>query len=90
MDNLFLIRDVIDLSMSNDFNIGFLSIDQVGHDYLLNVLKAFGFGETFISWIKLLYRGASVMLKVGGGLSCSVPVKREIRHTVNPNNTTNL
>lgn len=85
MDNLFLIRDVMDLSMNDDFNIGFLSIDQekafdrVGHEYLLNVLKAFGFGETFISWIQLLYRGASVMLKVGGGLSCPIPVKRGIR-----------
>lgn len=84
MDNLFLIRDIIDFSMSNDFNIGFLLIllivikafEQVGHDYLLNVLKAFRFGETFISWIKLLYRGALVMLKVGGGLSCPVPLKR--------------
>ncbi len=84
MDNLFLVRDVIDLFMRNLFNIGLLSIDQekafycVGHNFLLNVLKAF-FGETLISWITLLYRGASVMLKVGGELSCPVPVKRGIR-----------
>jgi len=85
MDNLFLIRDVMDLSMNDDFNIGFLSIDQekafdrVGHEYLLNVLKVFGFGENFISWIQLLYRGASVILKVGGGLSCPIPARRGIR-----------
>ncbi len=28
MDNLFLVRDVIDLSMRNELNIGVLSIDQ--------------------------------------------------------------
>lgn len=84
MVHLFLVRDVIDLSMRNDLNIAILSIDQekafdcVAHNYLLNVLKAFGFGDTFISWIKLLYRGASVMLKLGGGLSYPVPVKRVV------------
>lgn len=85
MDNLFLMRDVIEMSFRNNLDVGFLSIDQekafdrVGHEYLFNVLKAFGFGESIISWIKLLYEGASVMLKMGGGLSCPVPVERGIR-----------
>lgn len=49
------------------------------HLYLFETLKAFGFGENFISWIKLLYTGASALLKVGGGLSCPVLVHRGIR-----------
>ncbi len=63
----------------------FLSIDQekafdrVGHEYLFTVLKFFGFGEKIISWIKILYKDASLMLKIGGGLSCPIPVKRGIR-----------
>lgn len=28
MDNLFLMRDIIDVSVGHDFNLGFLSIDQ--------------------------------------------------------------
>lgn len=42
-------------------------------------LKAFGFGDPFISWIKLLYAGVSTKLKVGGGLSKPVSVCRGIR-----------
>lgn len=85
MDNLFVLRDIIDLSLVKKMDVGFLSVDQrkafdfVSHDYLFNVLKAFGFGDFFISAIKLLYAGASVLLKVGGGLSCPVPVERGIR-----------
>lgn len=63
MDNLFLIRDLIDLSKFQDLDFGLFSIDQekafdrVDHNYLLKTLEAFGFGETFISCIKLLYSG---------------------------------
>ncbi len=85
MDNLFLLRDAVDLSFKENINMGFLSIDQekafarVDHGYLFSALSSFGFGERFISWVKLLYRDVSVLVKVGGGLSASVPVKIGIR-----------
>lgn len=85
MDNLFLIRDIIDLSKLQELNVGLFSIDQekafdrVDHVYLFKTLEAFGFGEKFISWIKLLYSRATVLLKVGGGLSRPVPAQRGIR-----------
>lgn len=85
MDNLFLVRDIMNLANAGNEGVGFLSVDQekafdeVDHLYLFKTLKAFGFGENFISWIKLLYTGASALLKVGGGLSCPVLVHRGIR-----------
>ncbi len=85
MDNHFLVRDVMDLANASNEDVGFLSIDhekafdKVDHLYLFETLNAFGFGEIFISWIKLLYTGASVLLKVGGGLSYPVLVHRGIR-----------
>lgn len=85
MDNLFLIRDVMDISTDNNWDIGFLSIDQekaferVVQAYLFKVLEAFGFVKKMISWIKLLYKKTSVMIKIGGGLSSPVFVKRGIR-----------
>lgn len=85
MDNLFLVRDIMNLANAGNEDVGFLSVDQekafdkVDHLYLFKTLKAFGLGENFISWIKLLYTGASALLKVGGGLSCPVLVHRGIR-----------
>ena len=85
MDNIFLTRDIVDLSGHLDVDIGLLSIDQekafdrVGHAYLFGVLGGLGLGQGFISWVRLLYSGASVVLRVGGGLSRPVPVGRGIR-----------
>ncbi len=48
MDNLFLLRDVIDLAHMDNINLGIFSIDQekafdrVDHFYLFSALKAFG------------------------------------------------
>ena len=85
MDNLFLIRDIIDLSKLQELDVELFSInqekafDRVDHSYLFKTLKVFGFGKKFISYIKLLYAGATVLLKVGRGLSRPVPVQRGIR-----------
>ncbi len=53
MDNLFLVRDVMDLANASNEEVGFLSIDQekvfdkIDHIYLFETHKAFGFGDTF-------------------------------------------
>ena len=85
MDNLFLLRDVLELCKLYKLDTGIVSIDQqkafdmVDHGYLFAALKAFGFGDVFISWVGLLYRGAECLVKVGGGLSRPIPVQRGIR-----------
>lgn len=43
------------------------------------MLKIYGFGDVFISYITLLYSNVHVMVKVGGGLSAPIPVTRGIR-----------
>ncbi|KAG7472947.1 hypothetical protein JOB18_022766 [Solea senegalensis] len=42
-------------------------------------LEAFGVGGSFLSWVQLLYSEACCVLKVGGGLSRPIPVRRGIR-----------
>lgn len=85
MDNLFLLRDVIDFNQFNNVDLGVLSLDQekasdrVNHKYLFEVLKNFGFGKNFISYIQLLYSEVFVIVKAGGGLSAPIPVLKGIR-----------
>ena len=49
------------------------------YEYIFGTLRAFGFGDGFLSWVELLYTGASCMIKAGGGLSVPVLVSRGIR-----------
>lgn len=85
LDNLFLIRDIFSVCKLYKVNTGTISIDQekaydhVDHPFLFSTLQAFGVGERFLYWIKLLYSEASCVIKAGGGLSCPVPVRRGIR-----------
>ena len=84
-DNLFLMRDIFDLCTTDNINIGIISIDQekafdrVDRSFLFATLQAFGVGEHFLSWVKLLYNDTCCVVKVGGGLSRQVPVLRGIR-----------
>lgn len=70
VDNLHLVRDVYDYAFDNKIEMGFLSLDQekafdrVDHVFLFDALKAFGFGDNFISMIRLLYTEATCMIKI--------------------------
>lgn len=60
VDNLHLVRDLYDYAYDNKIEMGFLSLDQekafhwVKHIFLFATLRTFGFGDNFISMIRLL------------------------------------
>lgn len=62
-DNVSFIRDIVDCGNIFDVDFGMISIDQekafdrIEHNYLWNVLKAFGFSSDFIAMIKMMYCG---------------------------------
>ncbi len=58
------------------------AFDRVDHEFLFKMLKSYGFGDVFISYITLLYSNVHVMVKVGGGLSAPIPVTRGISNCV--------
>ena len=84
-DNLNLFRDVVDFANEHDVEAAIVSYDQakafdrVSHEYLFNVLRAFGFNENFVSWVALLYRDVSSSVIVNGFISSAFSVMRSIR-----------
>ena len=85
IDNCHLIRDIINYADLKNVNGILLSLDQekafdkVSHIYLFETLKAFGFGENFISWIKVLYNDVSSSVIVNHFISESFPVQKFVR-----------
>ena len=80
-----LVRDIIDLANKNNEEAALLFLDQekafdrVSHTFLFKVLEKFGFGRTFISWIKLLYFNASTKININGFFTNVIPLKSGVR-----------
>ena len=74
LNNVFILHDVVICKQKN-IPAGIISIDQmktfdrVNWAFMYKTLQAFGFQETFVKWIKLLYSGAKSIVKVNGFLS---------------------
>ncbi|KAK3567002.1 hypothetical protein QTP86_008722 [Hemibagrus guttatus] len=60
-DNVYLIRDILDVSRLLGLKTGLIFLDQkkafdlVEHEYLWKVLEAFGFNPGFVAMIRVLY-----------------------------------
>lgn len=55
------------------------AFDSVEWTYLWATLNAFGFGQHFIQWVKLLYHAPTARVSVNGWLSGSFPLGRGTR-----------
>ena len=55
------------------------AFDNVDHGYLINTMRAMGFGEVFFSYLQLLYSGSESMIKVCGSLTSPFPFEKGIR-----------
>ena len=84
-DSISLSRDIIDYDKCDGIPISIFNIDQekafdrVSHEYLFRVLKAFGLGDRFISFIKLCYIDMSSFININGSVCRPVPLSRGIK-----------
>ena len=84
-DNVHLLRNVFDFVEQKNIRCAFINLDQakafdrVSTKYLLQVLQAYGFGPSFIKWIKLLYTDISSAVIVNGHIGDSFLVCRSVR-----------
>jgi hypothetical protein len=79
-DNLSFLRD--NLGKGNG---ALLSLDQenafgnVDHDYMFNVLKAFGFPDRFVNFIKIMYNLNFVHINTGISISKAIPLEKGVK-----------
>ena len=80
-----MVRDLIDLINKEDTEGALIFLDQekafdrVEHDFLFKVLRAFGIGNSFIDWLKIIYANASTVIKVNGFFTNPIALKRGLR-----------
>ena len=84
--NIRLIQDIIELAIDADFLeqcIIFIdfhqAFDTLEFNFIHNCLKEFGFGETFINWIKIIYTNVCSSVLVNGWVSEEFKISRCIR-----------
>ena len=84
-DNINVIRDSIMYANHSDLPLALCYLDQkkafdsIDHDYLLKTLQTMGFGEHFVSLIRLLYTDVQSTVKVQSTLTAPLPFERGIR-----------
>ncbi|CAM2097033.1 unnamed protein product [Caretta caretta] len=84
-DNLFLVRDLLELGRRDGLSFALLSLDQekafdrVDYGYLLSTLQAFGFGPQFVSFLRVLYASAECLVRLNWTLTEPVSFGRGVR-----------
>ncbi|CAM2117480.1 unnamed protein product [Caretta caretta] len=84
-DNLFLVRDLLELGRRDGLSFALLSLDQekafdrVDQGYLLSTLQAFGFGPQFVSFLQVLYASAECLVRLNWTLTEPVSFGRGVR-----------
>ncbi|CAM2102542.1 unnamed protein product [Caretta caretta] len=84
-DNLFLVRDPLELGRRDSLSFALLSLDQekafdrVDHGYLLSTLQAFGFGPQFVSFLQVLYASVERLVRLNWTLTKPVSFGRGVR-----------
>ena len=83
--NIRVIQDVIELleEEKTEGAILFLdfkkAFDTVSHTFLLKTLQHFNFGDSFITWVKVIYKNAESCVTNNGWLTQPIEIQRGIR-----------
>ena len=94
LNNVFILRDLVVICKQKNIPAAIISIDQmkafdrVNWSFTYKTLRAFGFKDTFVRWIQLLYNGAKSIVKVNGFLSEPFLTQRGVRQGGPPFATT--
>ena len=82
--NLHLVRDALDMIDKTNEPAILVSLDQekafdrVDHEFMLRVLRKFGFGPSFCHWVEIFYAKAFSRIFIHGQLSRPVFLQRGV------------
>ena len=80
-----LLRDLVDLINKDDTEGALIFLDQekafdrVEHDFLFKTMAAFGIGNTFTDWLRVIYANASTKVKINGFSTKTILLTRGLR-----------
>ncbi len=84
-ENIIVAQDAIFVSNKNNKPLAIISIDQtkafdrLNRGFMFKVLKKFGFGDSFINWIKTLYTDIESQICTNGYISKPFKLGRGVR-----------
>ncbi|CAM2114732.1 unnamed protein product [Caretta caretta] len=84
-DNLYLVRDLLELGCRDGLSFALLSLDQekafdrVDHGYFLGTLRAFGLSPQFVGFLQVLYASAECVVRLNWTLTEPVSFGRGVR-----------
>ena len=83
--NIHILQDFIDLINEEKDAAAVIFLDQekafdrISHHFILGTLKAFGFGNGFIQWVKTVYTNITSSVKINGYTTDSISIERGVR-----------
>ena len=83
--NIHIVQDLIDVINLRKEKATFIFLDQekafdrMSHNFMFKTLKAFGFGDNFIKWVKIVYTDTKSAVKVNGFLTSEFSIQRGVR-----------
>ena len=68
--NIHIVQDLIDVINKSNGKGALIFLDQekafdrISHTFIMKTLRAFGFGERFINWVKIVYSDTRSQVKI--------------------------
>jgi len=82
-----MIEEIIDLINKSDDEAYLITLDaqkafdSVDHAYLLEVLNAYNFPETYINWVRVIYRNLEASVLVNGYTTQKFKITKNFHRT---------
>jgi len=85
LDNVFIAQEALEWAEEDNQDLVLLlldfekAFDRIEWDFLFKALAVLGFSDTWVCWVKSLYKAASFAIKVNGTLGPDFLLKRSVR-----------